>query len=80
MMTISLLDNSLKVEIFFEETDCEFEDNICIQFTETCPDEEKVFIHDETNLYMTASEAEQLAQILAEAVAASRAARQERCG
>jgi hypothetical protein len=70
-MAIFLLDKSLKVEIFYEESDREFEDNICLQFVEECPCDEKVFIADETNLYLTTEEAIRLATALTYAVAAS---------
>jgi hypothetical protein len=63
-MTISLLDNSLKVEIFFEVSDCEFNDNICVKIDEDCPDDEKVFRGDETNLYLTSHQARHLAAAL----------------
>ena len=66
-MTISLLDDSLKVNIFFEVSDCEFGDNICIQIVEKCPDDEKVFRGDETNLFMTTEHARQLATALLKA-------------
>jgi hypothetical protein len=70
-MAIFLLDKSLKVEIFFEESDREFEDNICLQFVEECPCDEKVFIADEANLYLTTNQAIQLAAALNHAVVAS---------
>ena len=41
-MSVSLLDNSLKVDIYYEETDRSFEDDICISFSEDCADEEKI--------------------------------------
>jgi hypothetical protein len=66
-MTISLLDDSLKVDIFFEVSDCEFGDNLCIQITENCPDDEKVFRADETNLYLTTQQARHLADALLKA-------------
>ena len=56
-MSVSLLDNSLKVDIFFEESDRDFEDDICISFTEDCPTEEKLFRVDETNIYITPDQA-----------------------
>lgn len=56
-MTVSLLDNSLKVNIYYEETDSSFEDNICISFTEDCADEEKIFRVDETNIFVTPDQA-----------------------
>lgn len=79
-MTLTLLDDSLKVDVFFEPPDCEFDDNICISFVETCPDEEKILIHDETNIYLTAAEAEELARLLLLAAQKSAQARQEKCG
>jgi hypothetical protein len=63
-MPILLLDGSLEVNVFFEESDSEFEDNVCISIAENCPDEEKVFRGDETVLYITAEQACQLARVL----------------
>jgi hypothetical protein len=60
-MTISLLDNSLKVNIFFELKDCEYGDNVCVSIIEKCPDDEKVLRADETNLYLTPKQARRLA-------------------
>jgi hypothetical protein len=70
-MAIYLLDNSLKVNIFFEEFDSGFDDNICISFCEDCPEEERVFRADETNLYLTKDEATQFAIALLQAIAES---------
>lgn len=75
-----LLDESLRVQVFFEEPDCEFEDNICISFNEVCPDEEKIFKYDETNIFLTPDQAEQLANSLLEAAQQGRQATEERCG
>ncbi len=63
-MTIYLLDSSLEVNVFFEETDAEYDDNVCISIIEKCPDDEKVFKGDETNIYITAEQACQLARSL----------------
>jgi hypothetical protein len=63
-MSIYLLDDSLKIDIFFEPGDTEFADNICIEVDEDCPEGEKIFRADETNIYLTASQARQLAQAL----------------
>jgi hypothetical protein len=68
-MVIFLLDNSLKVEICYDETEREFSDNILLSFIEDCPEEEKVFRMDETNLYLTPQQACQLATALRRAVA-----------
>lgn len=56
-MSISILENSLKLDIFLDETDAGFEDNICVRIEEDCPEEEKLFKADETNIYITADEA-----------------------
>ena len=71
-MAIYLLDNSLKIEISYEESESEYDDNICFQIIEDCPEEEKVFRHDETNLYLTAEQANALARLLDSAAQASR--------
>jgi hypothetical protein len=70
-VTISLLDNSLKVTVFFEEKDCEFDDNVCVSFAEVCPDEERIFRAEETNIYLTPKQAHQLAKALEQAAQAS---------
>lgn len=72
-MTLHLLDDSLQVQIFFEEPDCDFTDNICVSFIEDCPAEEKIFIHDETNIFLTPDQAEAFAGLLVAAAARSRA-------
>lgn len=56
-MSVLLLDDSLKVDIYFEESDHDFEDDICISFTEDCPAEEKILRADETNIYITPDQA-----------------------
>jgi hypothetical protein len=71
-MAIFLLDNSLKVEICYDETEREFADNILVSIIEDCPDDEKVFRGDETNLYLTPDQACQLAIALKHAVSKSR--------
>jgi len=44
-MGISLLDNSLSVEVYFEKTDADLDDNICLCITESCPEDENCFGH-----------------------------------
>lgn len=68
-MPIQLLDGSLTVDVFYEPSDSEYEDNICISFIECCPEEEKVFFAGETNLFLTPRQAQQLAQALLAAAA-----------
>lgn len=70
-MTLHLLDDSLSVDVFYEPSDDQFNDNICVHVCESCPEEEKVFIADEVNLYLTPEQARRLAAILLEAADAS---------
>ncbi len=57
MSTITLLDGSLKLSIFYEESDKEFDDDICLCFEEDCPEEEKLFKADEVSIYITPEQA-----------------------
>ncbi len=75
MTPIYLLDESLEVEIFYDKDDCGYTDNICLKITESCKEEEKVFRHDENNLYLTQEQASALAAALTAAVQASRSTR-----
>ena len=76
-MSVSLLDNSLKVNIYFEETDRFFEDDICISFSEDCPDDEKLFRADETNVFITPDQACLLVLALQRALETYRSSCQE---
>jgi hypothetical protein len=71
-MSIWLLDNSLKVTIYYDENDCAYEDNICVSIVEDCPEEEKIFRHDETNIYLTPEQALNLIKALTTATAESK--------
>jgi hypothetical protein len=53
MASINLLDGSLKLNIYFEESDREFDDDICLCFTEDCPEDEKLFKADEVSIFVT---------------------------
>ncbi len=66
-MSITLLDGTLRVGIFFDKGDHEFDDNICICFKEDCPEDEKIFYAGETNIYITSAQARELAALLIEA-------------
>jgi hypothetical protein len=70
-MKIELLGGCLVVDIFFEETDTEFDDNICLRFTEPCSPDEVLFKAGETNIFLTAVEARQVAQALLKIAAES---------
>jgi hypothetical protein len=61
MKPILLLDDSLQIEINYACEDADLDDNICIKVTESCLEEEKVFRHDESHLYITADQARELA-------------------
>jgi len=63
-VSISLLDGSLQIEIYYDPKDRHYDDNICVQITEDCPEEEKIFYAGETNIYITAEQARQLANLL----------------
>ena len=68
MKPILLLDESLQVEIFYEPDDCGYEDNICLKVIESCPEAEKVFLHDESHLYLTLEQAQALMDALQQAI------------
>jgi hypothetical protein len=65
---IRLLDNSLQVEVFFSKEDCDLEDNICTRIIETCPEDEKIFKHEESHIFLTRQQARDLAAALTAAV------------
>lgn len=66
-MKIHLVDNTLEVEIFYERSDQDYPDNICMRITEECPEEEKLFRAHQTNIYLTPQQASQVAVALASA-------------
>jgi len=66
-VAIELLNDSLKIEIFFEKNDKEYEDNICVCIEEFGPEDEKILYAGETNIYINAEQARKLAEKLTEA-------------
>lgn len=68
MKPILLLDDSLKIEIFFSKEDNDLEDNICAVIEECCPEDEKIFKHEESHIYLTRKQARELAAALSNAV------------
>lgn len=64
MQPIYLLDDTLELEVFFSSEDCDLEDNICLRIVESCPEDEKIFKHDESHLYLTRKQARALADAL----------------
>jgi len=63
-MHIELLRGALLLQIHLEKTDIEYDDNICLCFEEPCHEDEHIFRGDQTNLYLTSSEARILAKAL----------------
>ncbi len=76
-MSISLLDDSLTVRIFFDESDRDFADDICIRLTEVCPKDERLFEFEETNIYITPDQASLLVLALQRALDDYRASNQD---
>lgn len=68
MKSILLLDKSLKVKVSFSKEDCGFEDNICIVIEEGCPEDEKIFKHEESHIFVTCAQARELAAALTAAI------------
>lgn len=71
-MELWLLDDTLHIKIFFEDNDQDLLDNVCISIFESCPDEERILLHDETNIYLTPEDACKLAEALQAAASKSR--------
>ncbi len=70
-MEIKLLGGELIINICYENSDKEFDDNICLNFYEPCLDDTRLFRASETNLYLTSQEARELAEVLLKAAEAS---------
>ena len=64
MKPILLLDETLIVEVFYACEDADLVDNICLKVVEDCAEEEKVFRHGESHLFLTADQARALAEAL----------------
>ncbi len=63
-MTILLLDGTLKIDIFYECDDQDFEDNICVSVIESCPANERLLRAGETNIFLTRDQAQALGEAL----------------
>jgi hypothetical protein len=66
-MDILLLDETIRVKVYFEPSDADFSDNICMCFEEACPEEEKIFRAAKTHVYLTREQARMLALALYQA-------------
>jgi hypothetical protein len=73
-MFVYLLDRSLRVAIVHEPDPPDAPDSICISLNEDCPEDEKIFKYDETNIYVTVDEACAMAALLQRAIKAARGA------
>jgi len=63
-MAIVLLNGSLKIGIFFDKKDREYEDNICVCVQEYGPEDEKILYAGETNIFINTEQARELAKML----------------
>lgn len=70
-MPIYLVDDTLKVEVYFDPADKEFGDDICLCIEESCPADEKLFRADETHIMLTPLQARKLGLALVKAAALS---------
>jgi hypothetical protein len=66
-MAIDILNGSLNVDIYFDKSDKEYDDNICVCLKEFGPEDEKILYAGETDLFITPEEARKLAAMLTEA-------------
>jgi len=66
-MAIELLKGSLKIDVYFDNTDKEYEDNICVCVQEFGPEDEKVLYAGETNIFINSEQARQLAEMFTKA-------------
>jgi hypothetical protein len=66
-MAIDILNGSLNVDVYFDKSDKEYDDNICVCLKEFGPEDEKILYAGETDLFITAEEARKLAAMLTEA-------------
>lgn len=74
MAAVSLLDGTLTLKIYYEQSDREFEDDICLCFMEDSDDDEKLFRADEISIYITPHEAGLLILELTRAMEAMKSA------
>ena len=69
-MAVKILDDTITFEAFIDHEDGGSEDEVCLRFTETCPEEEKVFYGGENNLYVTREQARHIAEEILKALVA----------
>lgn len=69
---LMLLDDSLQVNVAYYADQHEYEDTVCLTFVEHCPKDERIFKADETRIFLTPDQADQLALALQQVAAGSR--------
>ncbi|HSM23429.1 MAG TPA: hypothetical protein VK856_01030 [Anaerolineaceae bacterium] len=70
-MILELLGGELLLKICYDNSDKDFDDNICLSYIEPCLDDTKLFRAKETNIFITPQEARSLADLLLKAAEAS---------
>lgn len=70
-MAIELLNGSLKIDVYFDKNDKEYDDNICVCLKEYGPEDEKILYAGETDIFITPDEARKLAEMLITAAESS---------
>ena len=66
-MAIELLNGSLKIDVFYDKHDRDYEDNICVCVREFGPEDEKVLYAGETNIFINSEQARGLAEMFLKA-------------
>ncbi len=75
-MGFKILDNSLEIDVFYETGDIHFDDNLCLRFTEECSEDERLFLAEDTHIYLTIQEAEKFQHALENAIVQAKACHQ----
>ena len=76
-MKLKLPDGSWDVEVFLDHSEPGYDDNVFIRITENCREQHKLLRADQVTVGITATDARRLAQRLAEAAEADKAAAEE---
>lgn len=66
------LDDSLQVSVEYDADQHDYEDTVGLTFVEHCPKDERIFKADETRIFLTPDQAEQLALVLQQVATESR--------
>jgi hypothetical protein len=66
-MAMEILNGSLVIEIFYDQRDREYDDNVCVCLKEFGPEDEKILYANETNIFLTPEQARELADMLRKA-------------